>query len=484
MNLLLITFSFPPAGGVGVLRALSLAKYLPSNGVRVDVLTARNAPAVGRDASLLAQVPAEVKVHRTWTLDLPFGLRKLIKRIISGRGGLAQKSASAPSGAAGANSGKADVDWGKAAAARERVGGSPLKQLVANLLLPDPQIGWLPFALPAARRLVRRRKIDAVLITVPPFSSARLVMGLRRTFPGLPIVLDFRDEWLSTTLDLVSFSNNAKARLVAERTERAAVRAASAVVLVTEAARAELVRRYPQEPAGKFLCVHNGFDRPLGTDGGGEGVRERGSGLESGLGSGLDTAGARRDGTVTLTYIGTVYGSTDPTTLVEAVEMLPARLRTRLRLRFIGHVETEALRAQLLGLGGTVELRGFLPQAEALGAIDATDWLLLVTRDRINVAAKFYDYLGGGKPIVAAVHPEGDVRLLLEATGAGVAADVFSAEAIRSLLVRVLDPEAADALRPEAIVPDRAEIVKYHRSALAARYAGELRRLTAGSEGS
>ncbi len=46
MNLLLITFSFPPAGGVGVLRALSLAKYLPENDIRVDVLTARNAPAV------------------------------------------------------------------------------------------------------------------------------------------------------------------------------------------------------------------------------------------------------------------------------------------------------------------------------------------------------------------------------------------------------------------------------------------------------
>jgi hypothetical protein len=75
LNLLLITFSFPPAGGVGVLRALSLAKYLPENGVRVDVLTARNAPAVGKDLTLLQQIPSSVVVHRTWTLDLPFWLR-------------------------------------------------------------------------------------------------------------------------------------------------------------------------------------------------------------------------------------------------------------------------------------------------------------------------------------------------------------------------------------------------------------------------
>src|SRR5580704_13551681 len=85
LNVLLITFSFPPAGGVGVLRAVSLAKYLPENDVRVDVLTARNAPAVGKDLTLLQQVPQSVTVHHTWTLDLPFAQRKFIKKLISGQ---------------------------------------------------------------------------------------------------------------------------------------------------------------------------------------------------------------------------------------------------------------------------------------------------------------------------------------------------------------------------------------------------------------
>ncbi len=86
LNVLLITFSFPPAGGVGVLRALSLAKYLPENGVRVDVLTACNAPAVGKDLTLLQQVPESVTVHKAWTLDLPFALRKRLKKAVAGRG--------------------------------------------------------------------------------------------------------------------------------------------------------------------------------------------------------------------------------------------------------------------------------------------------------------------------------------------------------------------------------------------------------------
>jgi hypothetical protein len=67
LNVLLVTYSFPPAGGVGVLRAASLARYLPSQGIRLDVLTTRNASAVGADYALLEDIPAEVNVHRTFT---------------------------------------------------------------------------------------------------------------------------------------------------------------------------------------------------------------------------------------------------------------------------------------------------------------------------------------------------------------------------------------------------------------------------------
>ena len=229
MNVLLITFSFPPAGGVGVLRALSLAKYLPENGIRVDVLTARNAPAVGKDAALLRQVPESVTVHRTWTLDLPFWLRKTVKKAVSGGEGKATARAQAAV-----------------------KGGNPLKQFIGNLLLPDPQVGWLPFALPAAERIIRERKIDVVLITVPPFSSVRLATRLRKIFPALPIVVDFRDEWLSTTIDLVSFNNNSRARMVAHKAEAEAVRDATAVVLVTEAARREMRRGIRECRRGSF----------------------------------------------------------------------------------------------------------------------------------------------------------------------------------------------------------------------------------------
>ena len=44
LNVLLVTYRFPPVGGTGVMRASSLARYLPAEGIRLDVLTTRNAP--------------------------------------------------------------------------------------------------------------------------------------------------------------------------------------------------------------------------------------------------------------------------------------------------------------------------------------------------------------------------------------------------------------------------------------------------------
>lgn len=438
MNVLLITFSFPPAGGVGVLRALSFAKYLPENGVRVDVLTARNAPAVGRDMSLLKQVPPEVTVHRTWTLDLPFALRKGVKKLLSGRGGRAS-GAKAPPIAPKAADVKSPQET-----------GNPLKRMIANLLLPDPQVGWLPFAFPAARRIIRRRKIDVVLITVPPFSTVALATRLRKVFPSLPIVVDFRDEWLTTTINLVSFNKNERARAVAYKAEAEAVRDATAVVAVTEAARREIQSRYPAEDPRKFLCVPNGFDTtPV--------VRPPAESL------GLDRK-------VILTYIGSVYGSTDPATFIQAVLGLPHAIRNRLHIRYIGHIETAAYREALLSLGANIELKGFVPQAEALRAIEDTTYLLLITHDRINVAAKFYDYLGGGKPILAAIHPDGDVRRLLEETRAGSWADVHDAAAIQ----RMLTEAVSHAELGQTTQPDLDRIASYHRRALAQRYAALL----------
>ena len=479
MNVLLISFSFPPAGGVGVLRALSLAKYLPESGIRVDVLTARNAPAVVRDEGLLQQVPDSVTVHRTWTLDLPFALRKGIKKVLSRGSKAARQPVVAPPKrneitharhpersvaeskdllSAGSSTGAREESRSFAALRMTNVSGkaprgNPLKRWIADLLLPDPQVGWLPFAGPAAERIVRQGAIDAVIITVPPFSSVLLAKRLRAAFPDLTIVLDFRDEWLDTTLLLVSLNANPRARLIAEQTEREAVEAATCVVAVTDAARDAIRARYQAQPGHKFVSISNGYDGAPPT-------------------APAPLPRKATDAPVTLTYLGSVYGSTEPTSFVEAVLGLSPEMRARLRVRFVGHCERPEDRETLLQLGSTVELIGFLPQADALRLLDETDYVLLLSHDPVNVSAKFYDYLRAAKPMLAAVHPAGDVRRRLQETRAGRWADIGDPEAIRAMLVDALTAPPADCYHPDFVA-----IARYHRRPLARQYAVLLQEL-------
>lgn len=434
LNVLLVTYSFPPAGGVGVLRAASLARYFPAEGIRLDVLTTRNASAVGSDPALLEEIPSEVRIHRTVTLDLPFGIKKRIKKLISG-GKHSQNTAAGPP------VGKPNF----------------LKRALQDILLPDPQVTWLPVLTKAARRIIRARNIDLVLITVPPFSSALLIEKLRKKFPRLAIVIDFRDEWLSTTIDLVSFSRSERAFKVACDTEAGAVRNATAVVAVTEAARREIRSRYPQEPDGKFQLIANGFDATR-------------------LCRSESSPGPRFGGKIAVTYVGTIYGSTEPTTLIRAVQSLPPEVKSRFKLRFIGHIEEPRFREALLLLGDIVEIKGFVPQDEALAAMSETDYALLITHDPLNVAAKFYDYIGSGKPILATVHPGGDARRLLEELKAGWWAGNRDVEGIRRLFLEA----AARGNSPfSEFQPDTEKIAQYERKILAQRYAGLLHSIAA-----
>ncbi len=127
-----------------------------------------------------------------------------------------------------------------------------------------------------------------------------------------------------------------------------------------------------------------------------------------------------------------------------------------------------------------VELHGYLPQREALAAINDTDYLLLLNHDPLNVGNKFYDYVGGGKPILGAVHPEGETRRLLEDMRAGWWAGINDVEGIRQLLV---DAVTRGESLIEEFRPDTAKIAQYERAVLAKRYATLLRAIT-GEQGS
>jgi glycosyltransferase involved in cell wall biosynthesis len=403
-RILIVSYLFPPHGGIAVQRALSFAKYLPRHGCEVHVLTARNAAAPVKDPGLLKHVPGTVQIHDAFTPELPFGFRQKLWSLLSGGKG---KSTRPSAGAASPSS-------------------SLPARLIKRILCPEPEILWVPFALRKARSIVRKHGIDTVLVTVPPFSALLVGTGLKRKFPEIKLVSDFRDEWLSFYLKDFEFQSGDRTRRRAEQIERASVESSDLVVAVTPTSLAEIRNRYPEQPDRKFACIHNGYDPEVFAG---------------------FTARRHESDRLVVTHLGTAYKTASPRYYLDALDGLPEETRSRIETRFIGRV-SENERALLEGRKSLVRLLGFMPQAEALRWVEETDYLLLTMTNDISLPGKLFEYLATGKPILALSPAGGEVDRILRETRAGGCVDPYDPAAVRGMLRTALE-NTANGFRPD-----------------------------------
>ena len=411
-------------------RALSLAKYLPGCGYDVHVLSANNAAGPVRDPDLLRQVPAGVALHGAFTPEIPFGVRQRLWKRLSG----GEKTPPA-----------------KAATAGKRLFSAKglLAEAVKRVLCPEPEVLWIPFALRQARRIIRRYGIEIVLVTVPPFSALIAGTRLKREFPDITLVSDFRDEWLSFYLKDFDFQSGDYTRRRAEAIERETVERSDLVVAVTASSLREIRKRYPDQPTGKFACVHNGYDPDTFAD-----------------------FKCRRHGQpgMIVTHVGTAYKTASPRYYLDALDGMPEEFRSRIETRFIGRI-SDSERALLDARKSLVKLLGFMPQQQALRQIEETDFLLLTMTNEISLPGKLFEYLATGKPILAITPRGSEVARILTETGGGWCAGPDDQVGIQAMLHRALD---AARCGTEWFRGDREAIRRYERPRLAAEYAKQI----------
>lgn len=415
-RILLISYLFPPAGGVAVQRALSLARYLPRLGHEVHVLSARNPSVPTFDPSLMQLLPAEVRLHRAFSPEVPYAWKQRVWRLLSAAG----RGAAASGGQAG---GSAE---------------SRLQRLVRRMLNPDPEVVWVRFAISAARRIVRRHAIEAVLVTAPPFSSFMIATAIKREYPGVKLIADFRDEWLEFYLSTFDFHKSASILAKSKKLEREIVDHADAVVSVTRGIIARLRRRYADQPPDKFHCIPNGFDpealahfraRPHGT------------------------------GRIVVVFAGTLYKSSSARYHLDGLDRLPAEIRSAFDSRFVGRVAPEERRF-LEGRTSLVTQLGFVPQAEAFRQMEEADFLMLTMTDADSLTGKIFEYLATGKPVLAYSPKGGEVDRLIAETGAGWCADPSDPQAVDDMLRRAYAAARGEIPMP---APDLSAIAHYSR---------------------
>jgi glycosyltransferase involved in cell wall biosynthesis len=434
----MIAYFLPPAGSVGVYRTLKFMKYLPEFGWQPVALTTANGKFPKYDEGLLALIPEGVAVHRCrgweWLNEGenarsrgPRGRRTLWSRIHT----------------------RLYLTW-------------------HALVVPDTRVTWVPAAVAAARRIVRREGIRHVYISGSPFSSF-LIGALLKRSDDVRVIVDYRDPWTQN----ITYPRRARfLQWLDRRLEQWVVRRADVVVSNTRHNDERMFEAFgAAQPRDKFIAVHNGFD-------------------------GEDFAGVARERNerFTITYAGAFYYSVgsdfgkaagneimetySPLYFFAALEKLFARrpeVKTRFAVNFMG-VLGEGYDAAIRerGLEGVIHRLGYLSYDEHLRVLGNADALLLVLsrgeRSRGWIPSKFFQYLGTGNAIVA-LAPGGEVRDIMRETRAGICVDPDDVDGAAAELERLYD---AWVERKPLVAVDRVGASAYERRNLTALLARAL----------
>jgi glycosyltransferase involved in cell wall biosynthesis len=426
VRLLLIAFYFPPAGGGGVQRTLKFCRHLPEFGVDVDVLAPSDPKWFAIDEPLLAKIPAATTVHRT----------RFIGPRSSFRGDALR-----------------DARGLHRAAVHARYA-------YERALVLDKAAPWAATAVPAAARIVRRRRIDTIMTTSPP-ASVHLIGAAVAASTSRPWVADLRDSWLANPHRRYESRGMRAKSAVERRMARTVTHRASALVAVTDAIAAEL-RELDPGAARKTHVIGHGVDL-----------------------SDFEGLAYAPEGPFTIVHSGAFFGQRSPRAFLTAVrELLDRRpdLRGQVRVRFVGDLRaSDRTWARTLRIDEAWEETGFVPFREAVAAQRAADALLLLIphadgRGDTVVSGKVYEYLAARRPVLAAVPTGGLAADLVREAGAGQVVDSDDVGAQSRALEALVDTRRNGGLPDVELPSGLAE--RMSRRARAAELADVLREVT------
>jgi len=382
MNVLLISYYFPPADFGATNRLLRIMPYLAERGLRFYALTVKNNNGrMDQDDSLLSQIVACEHIVRTGSFE-PFKTWDSHRR----------HEISLPPQQINRISGLSKQWIIK--------GLKPLTGLARRVLaIPDSTAGWYPFAVQRALQLCKQQNFDLIFSTVPG-QTAHLVAKTVASNCNLPWVADFRDDWFD-----YGRHYNALEFSLAMNMLRGVILQSSALTF-TSLGMCELYKeQFPEARKKMWFIPHGVIDLPEST------------------------LFRKNDGEYWVGYIGTLDKLRDPSPLIKALEWVSVEAPEhyqKLHIKLVGSISPDM--ENLLNsskVADRFDLVGFVSREESVQWMRNCDVLLLLLSDISRIgygasASKIYDYLAVQKPILAIV-PIGNISILIERTRSGKA---------------------------------------------------------------
>ena len=417
-KVLIISFFYPPTGVTGSLRILKFTKYLPDFGYKPFVLTTSLKTYGKKDYSFLNEIDSNVTVNR---VDA-FYLKNYI---------------------------------------------SKLKFLKLNQILsfidkyffwPDGSIFWAKKAFKVAREIILIENIKLIYTTGGPFSTHLVGLRLKKEFPQIKWVAEFRDEWTSNPIHKTRFL-----RLYYEKNlERKFISNSDHIVVISETMK-EFFIKYHKLDKDKISAIYNGYD-------------EQDFNLYKIL--------KNNSKKLKILYFGSLFTKLTPEPLFKAIFNMKKTnpdLQNILELTFIGY-NGYLLKKNIkkYKLNDLVILKKRIEHNKLFAEIGDSDILLLIIgsyrgAERI-ITSKIFEYLRMQKPILALGPEDGEVAKILKETGSGFIVDPVNIEKIVDTLDNLIERKNSGLLE-SSFKMDLIKVKKFERKELTEQLAHVFEKL-------
>ena len=402
-KLLIVAYAFPPHSVVGAMRPLRIAKYLQAYSHWIPIIITTNKKFKRVDYSLLEDIPKDIVVHRTHTIE-PFNF------IIRHR---ANKLGLAPT--------HKRTDWDTSfhpTTFKEM--HTPLfkraKLALKDILsTPDPHLFWNFFAIIKGLQVIKKTKIDMILVTIPPWSA--LISGfVLSALTKIRWIADFRDPWT----DIWRGEKTRTREKIELLMEKRLLMDADGIISSSYIFSHDLKKKYPSIDNDKFYTLYNGFDENK-----------------------FRVVEIPEFDKFTIVHLGSLYSKRKPYGFFRALNEwlgLNPGYRKKVQLVFVGEVDQITLNfIHKLNFNDITRITGFIPHEEAIQICMAADLLLLAMgtgplTPRGWLPAKVFEYIACKKPILANVI-DGEAADLIRTTKSGY---VVSSEETDDIMV-ILD---------------------------------------------
>ncbi|MCQ4035195.1 glycosyl transferase family 1 [Kaistella montana] len=391
-KILIISYYWPPSGGPGVQRWLKFVKYLPEFGWEPTVFIPENPSYPIIDESLENEVSKDLKIIKTKIWE-PYQIAEFF--------GKDNKKFKA---------GQFDVGENQSLKSKLSI------WVRGNFFIPDARVFWVNPSVKFLRKYLKENHFDALVTTGPPHSMHLIGLNLKKEFPNLKWIADFRDPWTEISyyqhLKLTKSADQKHRNLEQEVFENADV------TLATSYSDAENFKK----KGANAICITNGFDV--------ENQEPRTENLEPSI-------------KFTLSYIGVLEQLRNPDVLWMVLNDLIKEnkdFRKDFELKFVGRTDDKILeKIENSELKNSVRNLGYLSHSEANLEMQNSDLLLITNfpedKSKGIIPGKIFEYLATKKQIISFGPKDSDVKKILEETNAGKHFSYDDSELVKSFIL-------------------------------------------------